>query len=115
MCAAIYIVLAPYIIDLLTAGRYIYSAYYSQIIALSTITAAMYYSSCQVTIAMGYTKLLMVVKIFGSILSMLCFTTLIHFFQFEGAAYGNIASYFISFIINLLALLLFKKKIFNQQ
>lgn len=115
MCAAIYIVLAPYIIDLLTAGRYIYSAYYSQIIALSIITAAMYYSSCQVTIAMGYTKLLMVVKIFGSILSMLCFTTLIHFFQFEGAAYGNIASYFICFIINLLALLLFKKKIFNHQ
>ena len=65
VCASVYIILAPYIIGLLTAGRYVYSAHYSQIIALSTITAAIYYSSSQISIAMGYTKLLMWVKFLG--------------------------------------------------
>ena len=115
VCASIYIVLAPYIIELLTAGRYAYSAHYSQIIALSTISAAIYYSSCQVTIAMGYTRVLLGVKIVGSILSMAFFFVLIENYQFEGAAIGNITSYVISFAINVLALFIFRNKIFRKQ
>lgn len=110
VAAIIYISLAPIIIDLLTAGRYVYSSGYSQIIALSTISAAIYYSSSQITIAMGYTKLLMWVKIFGGILSAFAFVGLIELFQYKGAAYGNVLSYLIYFIINIFALLLFKRK-----
>lgn len=108
--ALIYIALAPYIISILTAGRYVYSAHYSQIIALSTITAAIYYSSSQVSIAMGYTKLLMSVKILGGILSAFSFVLLIRYFQFEGAAIGNVVSYLLYFIINVIALWIFKRK-----
>lgn len=110
VCATLYIILAPYIIDLLTAERYVYSAHYSQIIALSTITAAIYYSSSQISIAMGYTKLLMLVKIFGGALSAVSFILLIKFFQFEGAAFGNVISYLIYFGINIIALWIFKRK-----
>ena len=112
-CASAYIVLAPYIIELLTAGRYVYSAHYSQIIALSTITSAMYYSSCQITIAMGHTKLLLGVKIIGSMLSMVSFSILIYYFRFNGAALGNIMSYFICFTINIIALVIFRNKVFK--
>ena len=115
VCALIYIVLAPFIIGLLTAGRYVYSAYYSQIIALSTITAAIYYSSSQISIAMGFTKLLMWVKVLGSVLSALTFILLIRYFQFDGAAVGNVISYLIYFVINVLALLIFKRKELRQR
>lgn len=115
ICASAYIVLAPYIIDLLTAGRYVYSAHYSQIIALSTITAAIYYSSSQVSIAMGYTKLLMTVKILGGALSAVSFILLIRYFEFEGAAVGNVVSYLLYFIINILALWIFKRKELKQR
>lgn len=115
VCASLYIVLAPFIIDLLTAGRYVYSAHYSQIIALSTITAAIYYSSSQISIAMGYTKLLMWVKIVGGALSAISFILLIRYFQFEGAAIGNVISYLLYFIINILALWIFKSKELKQK
>lgn len=115
VCASVYIVLAPYIIDLLTAGRYVYSAHYSQIIALSTITAAIYYSSSQISIAMGYTKLLMSVKFLGSAVSAISFILLINYFEFEGAAVGNVISYLLYFIINILALWIFKHKELKQR
>lgn len=115
ICATLYIILAPYIIDLLTAGRYVYSAHYSQIIALSTITAAIYYSSSQISIAMGYTKLLMWVKIFGGALSAVSFILLIKYFQFEGAAFGNVISYVIYFVINIIALWIFKRNELSKE
>lgn len=115
VCALVYIALAPYIISLLTAGRYVYSAHYSQILALSTITAAIYYSSSQISIAMGYTKLLMWVKMTGGALSACSFIILVHHFQFEGAAIGNIISYLLYFFINIAALWFFKRKEIRQR
>ena len=110
VAAIAYIILAPFIIDLLTAGRYVYSAHYSQIIALSTVSAAIYYSSSQITIAMGYTKLLMWVKTLGGALSALAFVCLINSFTYNGAAIGNVVSYLIYFVINVSALFIFKRK-----
>ncbi len=115
VAAITYIALAPFIIDLLTAGRYVYSSHYSQIIALSTISAAIYYSSSQITIAMGYTKMLMWVKVLGGVLAALAFVLLIKNFQYNGAAIGNVASYLIYFVINILALFLFKRKELKAQ
>ena len=114
VCASLYIIFAPFIIDILTAGRYVHSAHYSQIIAISTITAAIYYSSSQVSIAMGYTKLLMWVKILGGTLSSLYFILMIRHYQFEGSAIGNVISYLIYFTINILALWIFKQKKLKQ-
>ena len=100
----IFVALAPIIIDILTAGRYVYSAGYSRIIALSTITSAIYFSSCQVTIAMGYTKMLLFVKIVGSLIIILLFRFLIGHYGFIGGAWGTVSSFFVFFLINLLFL-----------
>lgn len=110
IAALCYIALAPFIIDILTAGRYVYSSHYSQIIALSTVTAAIYYSSSQITIAMGFTKLLMWVKLLGGVLTAFAFMWLIKNYAYDGAAFGGVISYLIYFVINVSALLLFKRK-----
>ena len=104
-----FIIFAPIIIDILTAGRYIDSTSYARIISIATITSAMYYASTQVTIAMGHTKILLYVKIIGSICTILCFNILIPQFEYNGAAWGGVLSFFFFFIINVL-LLAFKHK-----
>ena len=106
----IFIVLAPYIINLLTAGRYTYSTSYAQIIALSSITAAIYYSSSQISIAMGYTKLLLMVKIVGGVLSIFIFYWTVNVWGFTGAAYGCMLSYLAFFFVNMIFLVILKRK-----
>lgn len=107
--AFVYIALAPMVISILTAGRYVLSAGYSRVLALSSITAAIYFSSCQVTIAMGYTKMLLFVKIVGSILIIGAFHVLISSSGFYGGAWGTVTSYAIFCIINLLFLFIKRK------
>ena len=106
----LFIAIAPFLVDILTAGRYTYSASYARIIALSSVTAAIYYSSSQLTIAMGYTKLLLFVKIIGSVLSSIVLSIMISRWQYEGAAYGSVLSYLVFFVINLGMLGIFKRK-----
>ncbi len=104
-----YIALAPWIIDLLTAGVYVESAYYSRIIALSSITAAIYYSSSQISIAMGYSKLLLYVKLLGSAISVIVCYKMIQIWGFTGAAYSCVLANLVFFIINILFLYIFKR------
>lgn len=111
ICAILYVIFAPFIIDVLTYGRYVYAAKYSQIIALSAITSAMYYSSSQITIAMGRTKMLLIIKILGALCSTLCYIWLVHSFNFNGAAWGNVISYILFFAINILSLTVIKNKL----
>ena len=106
----LFILFAPIIIKILTAGRYIESTVYSRILALSSITAAIYYSSSQISIAMGYTKLLLIVKIIGVILLVPMFTIAIKNWSFIGAAWANVFSFLLFFIVNTSSLLLLKRK-----
>ena len=87
-----FIIAAPFIVNLLTAGRYTYSAKYARIIALSQITTSIYYSVSQITIALGLTKITMVNKISCSILNVLMFSFFISKWQFMGAAWGTVIS-----------------------
>lgn len=105
-----FIAVAPWVVDLLTAGRYTDAALFARILALSSITAALYYSTSQITIAMGYSKMLLAVRAIGSLLSIVAFYYLIEYFGAIGAAYGNVASYLIFLVINVAFLLIFKKK-----
>ena len=110
-CAVIvYLILSPYIIDILTAGRYLDSVRYSQIFAFSFVTASIYYSSSQISIAMGYSKMLLTVKILGGIVSILLFKVLIGEYGFVGAAYGSVFTYVVFFILNTVFLFSFKHK-----
>lgn len=91
-----FIVFAPFVIDILTAGRYMNSVSYAQIVALSTLTSMIYYSASQIIIALGYTKLTMLNKIISTILAIALFSFLIDKFQFVGAAWGLVGVNLIS-------------------
>lgn len=84
----IFILCAPLVINILTAGRYMESVGYAQIVAMSTLTSMIYYTASQIIIALGYTKLTMINKIISSILAILLFNLLINKFEFAGAAWG---------------------------
>lgn len=104
------ILLAPLIIDILTAGRYTYSAKYLRIIALSSITSAIYYMISQFTIALGLTKIPLYNKVIGSIFCIAMYKFMIDKWQFDGAAYGVAISFIIFTIGNLAFLFLQRKK-----
>ena len=100
VCVILFAVFAPFIINILTYGRYIESAPYAIIVAISSITSMMYYSMSQVTVAMGYTKITLVNKILGSVVSILSFGFLINTFGAIGAAWGVVLSYMYFFTGN---------------
>lgn len=99
-----FIVCAPIIIDILTAGRYNDSVKYAQIAALSTLTSAMYYTVSQITIARGKTTIPFINKIISSILCILMFNYIITEFEYIGAAWGLVFSFIITLIGNLVLL-----------
>lgn len=106
----IFIIFSPLIIKILTAGRYMLSLKYTQIIALSTISSAIYYTISQITIALGKSYITLFNKIITSVLSIICFSILINEYQFIGAAWGLVLSFVISAIGNILLLLIFNKR-----
>jgi len=106
----VFILLAPYIINILTAGRYIASTKYAIIISFSTITSMMYYSVSQVTVAMGYTKITLINKIIGSLFSLLIFSFFIKKWGAIGASWGVVLSFGILFIGNVLLLLIYDRR-----
>ena len=91
--AALFILVSPLVVRILTAGRYMESLPYANIIALSSITSMMYYSMSQVTIALGYTYVTLANKVLGSVLSIASFYFLITRFGATGAAWGTVLSY----------------------
>lgn len=106
----VFILFAPIIIDLLTAGRYNESVKYAQIAALSTLTSTMYYTVSQITIARGKTTIPLINKIVSSILCILMFDMLITKYEFKGAAWGLVLSFVITFIGNIVLLKIYNSK-----
>lgn len=104
MCVIVvaFIILAPYIIDILTFGRYLNSTKYAVIASLAAITSMMYYSVSQITIALGYSSVTLTNKIVGSLMSVLAFNVLISSYGAVGAAWGVVLSYFFFFFGNVI-------------
>ena len=109
LCVICFIVLAPYIIDILTYGRYVNSTKFASILALSSITSMLYYSMSQVTVAMGYTTITLWNKIIGSVLSIATFSLLIPVYGATGAAWGVVISYVYFFIGNVIMVIIKNK------
>lgn len=99
---AAFILAAPLLIRLLTAGRYVASTPYAMIVSLSCITSMLYHSFSQVTIARGYTTVTLLSKILGSVICVFMFQILISRFGAVGAAWGIVLSFAVFFAGNLL-------------
>lgn len=105
-----FILLAPFVIDILTAGRYVESTKYAQIAALSTLSSAVYYSVSQITIARGLTKIPLINKIITSAVCVGMFYYLITRWGYVGAAWGLVLSHIIALIGNMVLLYVFRRR-----
>lgn len=101
ICVVAFIILSPFIVDILTFGKYSNSTKFAIILSLSTLTSMMYYSVSQVTVALGYTSITLTNKIIGSVLSLLSYSILISHFGAIGAAWGVVLSYLYFFFGNI--------------
>lgn len=80
------------------------SVKYTQIIALSVLTSAMYFTVSQITVALGKSKITLLTKIITTIFSVIMFSYLINHFAFIGAAWGMVLSFVVSLFVNLILL-----------
>lgn len=99
-----YILVAPLVVKILTAGRYMMSVKYTQIVALSALTSAMYFAVSQITVALGKSKIILVTKVVTTIFSVIMFSYLIKHYAYIGAAWGMVLSFVISLLVNLFLL-----------
>jgi len=104
-----FILCAPFIISILTAGRYVASTPYAQIISLSTITSSVYFLINQFSIAMNCPKLYLYTSILGSIFIVYMMPVAVKMLDFYGGAWISVFSYLVFAIINLLLLLYVRK------
>lgn len=108
----LFIILAPFFIDILTFGRYVECTPYARIIALKGIFAAFYFSLSSVIIASGLSKISLGVKIVGTTATYFMFDVLISRYAYYGAAWGQALSYASLGIISLALIWFFHKRIF---
>lgn len=102
----LFILFAPFLVRILTAGRYVAATPFARILSISSITSMMYYSMSQVTVALGYTSITLINKILGSVLSILSFSLLIPAYGAYGAAWGGVLSFFYFFLGNVIMVLI---------
>lgn len=110
ICNLVFIIFSPFLIDLLTAGRYVSSTVFVRIISLANIAMACYYIVVYIIIGKGYVKGELFVRITGASLSIFTYWLLIKKFNFYGAAWGQVMSFTMLTIIGLLFLLIKKRR-----
>lgn len=105
-----FIILAPQIIGILTANRYIESAPFAQILAVHNIAMACYYMVVKLLIGYGFVKQELYVRVSGALLSIVMFYVLIDKYKFIGAAWGQSMSFLLLSIIGIVVFLITKNK-----
>lgn len=106
----VFIICCPFIIHILTAGRYDESTRLTQILSLSVITSTIYYQVSQVTYGSGLSNITLINKIIGSILSLGLFSFMIPAFGVSGAAWSVVLCFMIYAAGNLILLYIFRNK-----
>lgn len=110
----IYILFSPWLVNILTAGRYVASTELSQITALSIITSTVYYQISQFTYGTGHSNITLVNKIIGVIATIVLLNVLIPSYGTYGAAWGMVISYIFYALGNIILLYTKRKTIFEK-
>lgn len=105
-----FIICAPFLVKILTAGRYVASTKYAMIASASLVSSSIYYSISQVTVALGYTQITLINKIMGSLLCIMMYEYFINRWGAIGAAWGTVVSFLLFFAGNLFFLCLWQGK-----
>lgn len=95
----LFAILAPKIIGLLTANRYIAASPFVRILSIHNIIMALYYMLVKLMIGWGYVKQELYLRLLGAIISIFSYKLLIDKWQFYGAAVGQIVSFGVLCII----------------
>lgn len=110
----LYIYFCPWIVDIFTAGRYINSTGLTRITCWSILTSTIYFQIAQFTYGTGLTKITLINKVIGSVLSIGILTLLIGNFGVVGAAWGMVIGYLVFALGNITLLFFYRKKIFHD-
>jgi O-antigen/teichoic acid export membrane protein len=103
----LFILCAPVLVSVLTFGKYTGAVGFARILSLKNITNSLYFSMSTVLIGYGFSKITLLNKMIGTILSLGLFQILISKFGFYGAAWGQVFSFLILTFSSVL-LLFFK-------
>lgn len=95
------LVFSPFVIDYLTAGRYNDSVQYLKILCFMNIAMVAYYLSIKLLVANGFVVNELITRIVSALVSIFIFKLLINNYGFYGAAWGQVFSFLIAFIITV--------------
>ena len=110
----LFIVFCPWLIKILTAGRYIQSTQMSRIVSLSVLTSTIYYQVSQFTYGTGHSKLTLINKIVGTAINIALITFLIHRYGAIGAAWSTVLGFMVFALGNIILLFIIRKKLFEK-
>ena len=108
----VFILLAPFLIDILTYGRYVEATPFARIIALKGIFAGLYFSLSSIIIAGGLSKITLLNKTIGTVAVYFLTSYLIGHYSYIGAAWSQATSYFIMVVITLVFIFYKRKELF---
>jgi O-antigen/teichoic acid export membrane protein len=100
----LFVLLCPFLVKVLTAGKYMESVPYASITAFVALTSSLYYIINDYSIARGRPQLYLITTILGSAIVILLMPLFVRHFNFEGAALMNVLSFVVLFAINLILL-----------
>ena len=109
----IFIIFAPFIISILTAGKYNGATQYAQLLCFRVIPFFLYFCFENIIIGLGYSKGLLIIKLTGLVLIVGIYYVLIEQYAFFGAAWGQVLSYLVLTIISVFYLI-FKKDLMRR-
>lgn len=92
----------PFVIKLLTAGKYMESVPYARIFALASLTNSIYYIINDYSIARGKPHFYLITTILGSIAITFLMPLCIEQFSYKGGAIMNVMSFIILSVVNLM-------------
>lgn len=103
----------PFIIRILTAGRYIESTEFARIVCLSAVSSTIYYQISQFTYGVGLSKIVLYNKVVCTIINIALMYFLVANFSAIGAAWGLVLGWLVFALGNLIFLSVNRKKLFK--
>lgn len=100
----LFVVFSPWIIKVLTLGKYTASTQFAAILSITSLTSMMFYSTNQITVALGYNYLSLINLIIGSLCSIVSFHFLSDAYGAIGVAWGSVLSFVYCFLSNIVLL-----------
>ena len=109
----LFYVFCPFIIKILTAGRYMDSTCFARIVCLSAVTSTIYYQISQFTYGIGLSKIVLYNKVVCTAINIALMYFLVSRYSAIGAAWGLVLGWLVFAIGNILFLGFNRNKIFK--